>query len=236
MNNWWKLILLLIGSAVLTRLIPFSSLFRNLDTMIHEFSHALVTLLTSGRVSRIELNADHSGVTYSMMTSAWSALPIGLAGYMGSSIFVVWLFYLYHKRQQRVGIIVTATIALIMLILYVHQGFGVCWLIGFIIVSILMLISPEWLRNGYFLLIMFLTLEESVVSSLTILLMSVTSPGAAGDAAGLARQFFLPPIVWGVWFAVFAIWCGSKAARLFLLERKPAARNRSTYNRGGYSR
>ncbi len=237
MNNWLKLILLLLASAVLTRLIPFSSLFRNLDTMIHEFSHAMVTLLTSGRVSRIELNADHSGVTYSMITSAWSGLPIGLAGYMGSSIFAVWMFYLYHKRQQRVGIIVTASIALMMLILYVHHGFGVIWLIGFIVVSILMLIGPEWLRNGYFMLIMFLTLEESVISALTILLMSVTSPSAAGDAAGLARQFFLPPVVWGAWFAVFSIWCASRAARLFLRERKPAGvRTRSSYKRGGYSR
>ncbi|MEW4368359.1 M50 family metallopeptidase [Paenibacillus kandeliae] len=236
MNKWLKLILLLVGSAVLTRLIPFSSLFRNLDTMIHEFSHAMVTLLTSGRVNRIELNADHSGVTYSMITSAWSGLPIGLAGYMGSSLFVVWMFYLYHKRQQRIGIIVTAIIALIMLVLYVHQGFGVVWLIGFVVVSILMLISPEWLRNGYFLLIMFLTLEESVVSALTILLLSVTSPSAAGDAAGLAHQFWLPAVVWGVWFAVFSLWCAKLSAQLFVRKRKPPVSTGSSYARGGRSR
>ncbi|WP_046225660.1 M50 family metallopeptidase [Paenibacillus dauci] len=234
MNKWLKLILLLIGSAVLTRLIPFSSLFRNLDTMIHEFCHAIVTLMTSGRVNRIELNADHSGVTYSMITSAWSGLPIGLAGYMGSSLFVIWLFYLYHKRQQRVGIIVTAVIALIMLILYVHHGFGVIWLIGFVIVSILMLISPEWLRNGYYLLIMFLTLEESVLSSLTILIMAITSPSAAGDATGLAYQFILPAVVWGIIFAGFSLWCAKISAQLFLRKRKPP-RTRTSSTSGGFA-
>ncbi|WP_458119895.1 M50 family metallopeptidase [Paenibacillus sp. Z6-24] len=233
MNKWLKLILLLVGSAVLTRLIPFSSLFRNLDTMIHEFCHAIVTLMTSGRVNRIELNADHSGVTYSMITSAWSGLPIGLAGYMGSSLFVIGLFYLYHKRQQRIGIIVTAGIALIMLLLYVHQGFGVIWLIGFVIVSILMLISPEWLRNGYYLLIMFLTLEESVLSSLTILIMAVTQPGAAGDATGLARQFMLPAVVWGIVFAGFSLWCAKISAQLFLRQRKPLRIGSSSTLGGG---
>ncbi|WP_046213227.1 M50 family metallopeptidase [Paenibacillus wulumuqiensis] len=233
MNKWLKLILLLVGSAVLTRLIPFSSLFRNLDTMIHEFCHAIVTLMTSGRVNRIELNADHSGVTYSMITSAWSGLPIGLAGYMGSSLFVIWLFYLYHKRQQRIGIIVTAGIALIMLLLYVHQGFGVIWLIGFVIVSILMLISPEWLRNGYYLLVMFLTLEESVLSSLTILIMAVTQPGAAGDATGLARQFMLPAVVWGIVFAGFSLWCAKISAQLFLRQRKPLRIGSSSKLGGG---
>lgn len=232
MNKWLKLILLLLGSAVLTRFIPFSSLFRNLDTMIHEFSHAIVTLLTSGRVNRIELNADHSGVTYSMITSAWSGLPVGLAGYMGSSLFVVWMFYLYNKRKQRVGIVVTAAVALIMLLLYVHQGFGVYWLIGFVIVSILMLISPEWLRNGYFILIMFLTLEESVLSALTILLMSILAPSSAGDAAGLAQQFWLPPFVWGLWFSVFSLWCAKLSVQLFLRPRKPRIRKHSSSAQG----
>lgn len=69
MNKWLKTLLFLAGSALLTRFIPFSSLFRNLDTMFHEFGHALVTLLLSGSVLRIELYPDHSGVTYSAIAA-----------------------------------------------------------------------------------------------------------------------------------------------------------------------
>lgn len=222
MNKWLNTILLLIASAVLTRLIPFSSLFRNLDTMIHEFGHAIITLITSGQVSRIELNADHSGVTYTTISSTWSGLPIGLAGYMGSSIFVIVLFYLYHKRRQREGILLTGIIALIMLVLYVHDGFGLYWLIGFIIVSGLMIIAPEWLRNGYYFVILFLTLEESVLSSVSILWLSITTPSAAGDATGLASQFGIPAVIWGVIFAAFALWCAHRSLQLFWRKRKPA--------------
>lgn len=231
MNKWINTILLLIASAVLTRLIPFSSLFRNLNTMIHEFGHAMITLITSGQVSGIELNADHSGVTYTRISSMWSGLPIGLAGYMGSSLFVIVLFYLYHKRKQKEGIVLTGIIALIMLILYVHHGFGLYWLIGFVIVSGVMVIAPEWLRNGYYLLILFLTLEESVLSSITILWLSMTSPAGAGDAAGLAQQFGIPAVVWGVLFAGFSLWCAHRSLQLFWRKRKPPV-----YRAGGTRR
>lgn len=76
MNKWIKALLFLVGAAILTRLIPFSSWFRILDTMIHELGHALMTLLMSGRVLSIELNPDHSGVTYSMLSSGAGVLSL----------------------------------------------------------------------------------------------------------------------------------------------------------------
>jgi hypothetical protein len=45
-------------TAFLTRFIPFSEFFRNVDTLVHELSHALVTLLLSGSVMFINLYAD----------------------------------------------------------------------------------------------------------------------------------------------------------------------------------
>ena len=86
MNKWLKTILFLVASVFLTRFIPFSSLFRNLDTMIHEFGHALMTLLLSGKVLRIELYADHSGVTYSSMLTPGRSILVSLAGYVTASL------------------------------------------------------------------------------------------------------------------------------------------------------
>lgn len=98
MNKWLKTLLFLAGSAFLTRLIPFSSLFRNLDTMVHEFGHALMTLLLSGSVLRIELYADHSGVTYSAIGAGAQAILVSLAGYTLASLFSLLLFYLYRRN------------------------------------------------------------------------------------------------------------------------------------------
>lgn len=100
MNKWLKALLFLAGAAFLTRLIPFSSWFRILDTMIHELGHAAMTLLMSGRVLSIELNPDHSGVTYSMLASGgWSPIVVSLAGYTSASLFAILMFYGYAKEK-----------------------------------------------------------------------------------------------------------------------------------------
>ncbi|MDO3408473.1 M50 family metallopeptidase [Saccharibacillus sp. CPCC 101409] len=215
MPKWLNTAILLAVAAILTRLIPFSSLFRNLNTMIHEFGHAIVALATSGTVSQIQLNANHSGVTYGVTYSNWASILVSLSGYMLASLFAVLLFYGYVKRQQKQGLILVSAIALVMLVFYVHHGFGVVWLIGFIAVNVLMMFAWEKLRNFYYLLLCFLTLEESITSPLYLAWLSIVSPSQAGDAANLARSTFVPAIGWSILFSAFALLCAGWAIRLF---------------------
>lgn len=217
MKDWLKTILLLFVAALLTRFIPFSYLFRTLDTMVHEFGHAVVTLLTSGEVIRIDLNADHSGVTYSTLTSNWAAILTALAGYIGASLFAVLLFYLFYKRLEQLGFAVMTLIAAVMVALYVHGGYGFWWLAGFILLNaIIMFFAGNWLRKGYYLLLAFITLEESVLAPSMLMLAAVTSPGQAGDASNLAASTFIPAPVWAALFLLVALWCARLAVSLFL--------------------
>ena len=110
MSNWVKTILFLIGSAVLTHWIP-SCVFRNLDTMVHEFGHAAVTLALSGKVMYIELYRDQSGVTLSTMTKHWAIIPVSLAGYMTASVFAWFLFSAYAKGSSVLGLQVMAVLS-----------------------------------------------------------------------------------------------------------------------------
>jgi len=147
MNKWLKTILFLMASALLTRFIPFSSLFRNLDTMVHEFGHALVTLLLSGSVLRIELYANHSGVTYSAIEAGGRAVLVSLSGYTLASLFALLLFYLYAKGRHQWGLILASTVALLMLLLYVRGGFGMIWLSGFILLNVIIMIAGKQLQK-----------------------------------------------------------------------------------------
>ncbi|CAM3502013.1 MULTISPECIES: M50 family metallopeptidase [Saccharibacillus] len=228
MPKWAKTVLYLVIAAVLTRLIPFSSLFRNLNTMIHEFGHAVVALATSGRVAGIDLNANHSGATYVTTYSTWSSILVSLAGYLSASLFAVLLFYGYYKRQQKQGLILMTAVALIMLILYVHDGFGVIWLIGFIALNALMYFVWEPARNFYYVLLCFLTLEESIFSSLYLAWLSVTSPRAAGDAALLAQDTFVPAIGWSILFVAFSLLCANWSIRLFTKSREGRSASRGS--------
>lgn len=215
MNKWLKTILFLAGSAFLTRLIPFSSLFRNLDTMIHEFGHALMTLVLSGSVLRIELYADHSGVTYSAIQDGGRAILVSLSGYLLASLFALLLFYLYSKGRHDWGLILATGVALIMLVLYVRGSFGMMWLSGFITLNVLMLALWKKLSKYYYLLLAFLTLEESVMGSFFLVYAAALSPSRAGDASNLARMTPIPAIFWAILFFMFSLLCAKWALGLF---------------------
>ncbi|WP_135556301.1 M50 family metallopeptidase [Paenibacillus cymbidii] len=230
MGKWAKTVLYILGSALLTHWIPFSSFFRNVDTMIHEFSHALVAMLLSGKVMAIELYRDHSGVTQAIPTSYWSTIPIAMAGYMFASLFAWALFALYAANRQRAGLNVITAVAALSLVFFVRNPFGVTWLCGFIILNVLMYLLPsDRVRNFYFLLIAFLSLEESVFGPLWLLYLAATSPGQAGDAALLASHSPLPAVFWAALFSLFALWCAKQAIVAFSGRKSRERRTTGAY-------
>ena len=228
MSRWMTTILFLAGSAILTHWIPFSSFFRNLDTTVHEFGHAVTTLLVSGRVMYIELFADHSGVTYSYVESGWRVIPVALAGYVTASLFALYLFYAYRTGNERLGFAAMSLFAAASLLLFVRNGFGVVWLTGFIVVNIVAAMMPfRFIRQFYYLLVAFISLEESVVGPIYLLVLSVTNSGQAGDAANLARATAIPSAVWAAAFVVFSLWCARWSIGMFLRGRTEKRKKRA---------
>lgn len=220
MSRWFVTILFLVGSAILTNWIPFSSFFRNVDTMVHELGHAVTTLLLSGEVLYIQLYANHSGVTYSFIERGWRTIPLGLSGYMTASLFAVFLFQMYAKGKLTVGFIAMSLLAVISLAFFVNNGFGVMWLIGFIVVNgIAMFLPFPSIRNFYYLLVAFICLEESVMGPINLLILSLTG-NPAGDATGLSRSTSIPAFVWAIIFLLFALLCARKAIAAFIGKRK----------------
>lgn len=222
MGRWIWTIIVLIACTVLTHVIPFSGFFRNLDTMIHESGHAVTTLLLSGRVMEIELYVDHSGVTRSAVSQSWAIIPIALSGYMTASLFAWLLFALYARGRHKAGLILMTIVAALALLLFVRNGYGVSWLIGFIAISAGMLMfGGQTVGKWYFLLLAFLTLEESVFGPFSLILYAVSGSNA-GDATNLSHSTMFPAIVWAAWFTLFALWCAKRALTTF------ASRSRSS--------
>ncbi|TNJ61065.1 M50 family metallopeptidase [Paenibacillus hemerocallicola] len=228
MSRWMITILFLVGSAILTNWIPFSSFFRNVDTMVHELGHAVTTLVLSGQVLYIELYSNHSGVTYSYIERGWRTIPLGLSGYITASLFAAFLFSLYGKGKLKAGFIAMTLLAVVSLAFFVNNSFGVMWLIGFMIVNVIAMLVPfEWFRKFYYLLVSFICLEESVMGPIHLILLSVTRPGQAGDASSLSRATHIPAIVWAVLFLVIALLCARKAIAAFV-GRNRSGRTRSS--------
>lgn len=238
MGNWLKTILWLIASAFLTHSVEsFSSFFRNIDTMIHETGHALMTLALSGQVRYIELYSNHSGVTLSALGNSWSFIPVALAGYMTASLFTWFLFRMYQADRQKLGLQVVTFIAILCLVLFVRNGFGMMWVGGFILLNLLMLsLLGRTIQNLYYLLLCFLTLEESVFGPFSLIIYAVNDPKKAGDASNLAEVTGFPAVVWAVFLTIFALWCAKGSIQAFFGKKKKARKsilkNRGELNHG----
>jgi len=215
MSSWVKMAAFVMITAMLTRLVPFSEYFRNVYTLVHEMAHAVMTLILSGSVLYIELYADQSGVTHSMIQPGWRSILISLAGYTGASLFAWLLFRLLASRRDRTGLILVAALAALGLLLFVRNGYGIIWCSGFAGVTLaICLLAPGWLRVFYASLVAFICLVESVIGSVTILAIAILDPAAAGDAANLSRETLLPAAVWGAFFTLFSLWCAKSATAL----------------------
>jgi hypothetical protein len=217
MIKWSKTILYILGSAILANFLPFSAFFKNIDTLIHEFGHAIMTLVLSGSVMDIALYSDQSGVTRSAVANGWSKLPIGLAGYMTASLFTWYLFASYAKGRQRSGLIAITIIAAATLVLFVRNGYGFTWLIGFIALNVVVLMfAGKGISRFYYLLIAFLSLEESVFGPIWLNFAAVFRSSRAGDATLLSQTTSVPALVWSLWFTLFAVWCAKQAITAFV--------------------
>lgn len=73
---------------------PLKRPFKWAETYYHELSHGLACILTGGRVSRIELNIDGSGVC---TTRGGSRFFILLMGYTGASLWGLALYLAGHQ-------------------------------------------------------------------------------------------------------------------------------------------
>ncbi|RJX38701.1 M50 family peptidase [Paenibacillus pinisoli] len=221
MFSWFRTALLFIVVLILTRFIPFSEFFRNVNTLVHELSHGLAALLLQGRVMEIHLYADQSGVTWTQFQEGWMIIPIGLAGYVGASLFAMLLFILFRKDNLKTGLTIIAIMAGLAAILFVRNGYGFAWSVGFAAVTAAVaFLAPRWLQQGYYLLIAFLCLVESVVSAFVILYLALQSPGSAGDATNLAKATGVPALLWGFVFVAFALWCARVSLSRLLGRRR----------------
>ncbi|SMG33740.1 M50 family metallopeptidase [Paenibacillus aquistagni] len=221
MNRGLKTVLFLLGAWILTRLIPFSFFFRNVDTLIHEFGHALMTLLLSGKVQFIYLFADHSGVTQSIAHYKWQFILISLAGYIISSAVAMLLFLLYSRILQKFGLILLTVVAIISLFFFIRNTYGVLWTLGFIAINICVYLLPwERVKEFYYLLLAFICLVDSFVSTIILVTLSIQQPSAAGDAANLAHVTGVPALIWSILFLLIAFGCATVSMDLFLRSKR----------------
>lgn len=182
----------------LTRLFLYP--FELISTVFHEFGHALMTILTGGRVTAIEINPNESGVTRFVGGMRCAVLP---AGYCGSSLAGAGLLVLsFGEKSAKVAAAVTAVV-LLATIYWAGTIFTAASVV-FMIAALgsVYYYAPKHLPK----VILFMGVMGSLVSLLSIFSHLISNTIEGSDAVEFARHcsILVPSWVYGISWLIFS--------------------------------
>jgi hypothetical protein len=207
------LFLIFVVSVVIWH-IPFAGVllypFNLFATYIHEFSHALMAILTGGEVNSISINHDGSGLA---ITTGGIPILIASGGYLGSSIIGGILLILAvdsNKVVSKITLFIIMLLMLACLIFFVRDIFTFIATIFFVSIAALIIFKTSATVAQWFL--GFLAIQSCFYSVYDInVLIGVTFKGHQhNDALMMQHLTLIPAPVWAIlWllisFVVFGL-------------------------------
>jgi hypothetical protein len=207
--------LILVVTLIMTRIPLIGKYFRVVDTMIHEMAHALMAVFTSGKVISINLFADTSGSTVTKSSNKFGMVLVSLAGYPVSSLAALLMMYLIKTGNYLFIIFILVSIAIIGMMLFIRNGYGLLWAGTFSVLNFLVIyFDNKFVIQSLSIFYSLIILTDSVIAPLYLLVLSVTQPAKAGDAANLKKASHIPAVVWALLFSAIALFCGYWAVKI----------------------
>ena len=208
-----------IGLSLILPKIPFiGKIFHIINTLMHEFGHAIMTLFLQGKVYSIEIFGDTSGSTTTQSANKFTSFLIAISGYLFSSSFSWISFYILDLGYHLYFIIGLSVLFFIMLLLWVRNRFGLIWILLFCLLNGLLIYYAEYKWIKYVALFYAtIILVESISSTLVLLYLSLFKTKESGDAYNLQRMTHIPAFIWAFGFVAFACFVGYYIFKNFIL-------------------
>jgi len=195
--------ILIIVSLILTRIPYIGKFFRVVNTMIHECGHAFMALFLSGEVVKINLFTDTSGVTVTKVRGKIPRLLVSFAGYPFSALVSFIIFYLIKDEYNTIALVVLLLFAVISLLFFVRNFYGIFWLIMFLIAGgVIVQLDSLTILNAWMIFLASLLLTDAFISGFILLKISIQNPAAAGDATNLKKETHIPAWIWSLLFCI----------------------------------
>lgn len=201
-----KFIFTFIITLILLYIPVVSNVFKSLNTMFHEVGHALMTLVTVGKVESISLFYNTEGVTMSLTSSWISSFLISISGYLFTSIVVLLCCFLWKKKLFKTMLLFLSVFTLVSLVLWVRNPYGIIWSIGMILLFFLLFkIKEKYTLEIILFIFVGILFTQNLDSAFDIFMLSYFTPEAAGDATILSNLTKIPSIVFGILFMIQSI-------------------------------
>ncbi|WP_306419499.1 M50 family metallopeptidase [Parasedimentitalea maritima] len=164
-----------------------------LIVLLHELSHALMTLLTGGSVESLTIGPQQGGMVISRGGSRFLTLS---AGYCGSLLIGVTLFLIAVRTNwDRFVMGLLAAVILTAAALYVRDLFALAFCI---VAGLLMLGSSKYLSHGFNdLVLRVIGLSSMIFVPYDIFSDTIARSYLRSDARMLAEEFGGPTLFWG---------------------------------------
>ncbi|MGE5402884.1 MAG: M50 family metallopeptidase [Ignavibacteriales bacterium] len=173
-----------------------------LTVLLHESSHALMTLVTGGSIMEMQVNYQLGGCCVS---KGGNPLFIAPAGYIGSSLLGALLFASERKfKYSKIVCTVFAVAFVLLAFMYIKSIFGILFTLAF---ALLFFFSPRLLpQMVHSFLIRTLGMISCLYAVVDIKEDLLTAENHQTDAQVLAALTHVPAIWWGIlWFAISII-------------------------------
>lgn len=177
-----------------------------LHTLIHEIGHAIMAIITGGKVASIKLFANTSGEAWSENTRFGRILTT-IVGYPFASVVSVILLKLLSEENYTLIMIIITTFVVVSFILWIRNVYGLIWVISFIYIlyQVITANNPTIIIHLVTLLVCIIFIE-AIQKAFTIFILSIRDPRNAGDASSLRRStIIIPTQVWGLFFLIQAL-------------------------------
>lgn len=194
-------------ALILPRIPYIGKFFNIINTLIHEIGHALMALITSGEVLKVQVFFDTSGLTTTKSNAGFKRFLVSIAGYPFASAMAFVGFLLLSYGYEKWIVLGLSVLFLFTLIFWIRDNtYGIVWVIIFVAINAFIVF---YLKNetvvevaAWFYCVMMLL--ESVVSSLDLFRIAIRTPQSAGDATNLKKLTHIPSIIWAIIFVAFA--------------------------------
>lgn len=206
-SDWFSII----GIGFLLNLTIIGYPFRIFSVFLHEWSHALMTLLTGGRIIEIVIDPQEGG---HCLSSGGILFLILNAGYLGNLLSGGAIMIASGRtRYDRQITLLIGVGTLVVTLLYVANGFGRAFSVGWGVgVLLLAIFGTQMLCDLFLRLVGSFTATYALVDiGSDVLLRS----HLRSDARMLAELTHVPTLVWGtLWFAIslWSLWFFIKLA------------------------
>jgi hypothetical protein len=216
MHKEYVLYILPVVVLLINRIPYVGKYFRVVNTLIHESGHAIAALITSGEVYNVELFSDTSGTAVTKTKGTFSQFLVSFAGYPFGSAMAYLLFYIISRGEYRIVLYILACFALLNLMFYVRNSYGIFWLLTFTaLIFVVNFYGGEFLQYAVTALLSGIMLFEAFYSSIELVMIAKKKSKSAGDAYNLERLTHFPAMFWALLFVVQSGWFIYMSVRLF---------------------